>query len=58
MSYKSKVRTCFIFDEKGEEAAEFYVSLLPNSHIETKSYPDPDDKPLVVEFTLAKTKQT
>ena len=53
MTYSSKVRTCFLFDGKGEEAAEFYVSLLPNSHIETKSYPGSDGQPLVVEFTLA-----
>lgn len=31
----SKVRTCLWFDGKGREAAEFYVSLIPNSEIES-----------------------
>jgi predicted 3-demethylubiquinone-9 3-methyltransferase (glyoxalase superfamily) len=48
-----KVRTCLWFDGEGEEAADFYVSLLPGSHIETKSFPVPDEPALVVEFTLA-----
>ncbi|MEO1310111.1 MAG: VOC family protein [Pseudomonadota bacterium] len=53
MTDKPKVRTCLWFDKDGEEAAEFYVSLLPESHIETKSYPVPDHPALVVEFRLA-----
>jgi predicted 3-demethylubiquinone-9 3-methyltransferase (glyoxalase superfamily) len=49
----SKVRTCLWYDGNGHEAANFYVSLLPDSRIET-IWPHPPDKaPLVVEFTLA-----
>ncbi|QYI99469.1 VOC family protein [Thalassovita mediterranea] len=53
MAYTSKVRTCLWFDGRGEEAAEFYTTLLPGSHIESRSYPEPDKPALVVEFTLA-----
>ena len=53
MSDKPKVRTCLWFDGQGEEAAEFYVSLLADSCIETVSRPDPNGPALVVEFTLA-----
>jgi predicted 3-demethylubiquinone-9 3-methyltransferase (glyoxalase superfamily) len=31
----SKIAPCFWFDGEAEEAANFYVSLLPNSRIET-----------------------
>ncbi len=55
MSAAPKVRTCFWFDGDGEEAARFYVSLLPESRIETASYPVPGQPALVVEFTLAGT---
>lgn len=48
----SKVRTCLWFDGKGEEAAEFYVSLLPNSSVKQTYRPDPQGPPLIVEFTL------
>jgi predicted 3-demethylubiquinone-9 3-methyltransferase (glyoxalase superfamily) len=44
-----KVRTCLGFNGNGFEAAQFYVSLLPDSFIEGELYGDP---PLVVEFTL------
>lgn len=47
-----KVRTCLWFESKGREAAAFYVSLLPDSHLETDLY-DHGDGPLVVEFILA-----
>src|SRR5690606_36251808 len=52
MTYRSKVRTCLWFEKHGLKAAEFYVSLLPNSEIDAV-YPhgNPDD-PMVVEFTL------
>ncbi|MEQ9314793.1 MAG: VOC family protein [Henriciella sp.] len=50
---KPKVRTCLWFDGRGEEAAEFYTSLLPGSFIESRSYPEPGKPALVVEFTLA-----
>ena len=52
MEFTAKVRTCLWFDGRGREAAEFYVSLLPDSAIETPCRPAPDP-PLVVEFTLA-----
>lgn len=55
----SKVSPCLWFDGEAEEAASFYVSLLPDSRIETvqKNMVDgPGGKAgsvLVVEFTLA-----
>src|SRR5260370_39238417 len=55
----SKVSPCLWFDGEAEEAAKFYVSLLPGSRIETVQK-NPADGPagkagtvLVVEFTLA-----
>lgn len=30
---KTRISTCLWFDDNGEEAAEFYVSLFPNSRI-------------------------
>jgi predicted 3-demethylubiquinone-9 3-methyltransferase (glyoxalase superfamily) len=55
----SKVSPCLWFDGEAEEAAKFYVSLLPDSRIETVQR-NPVDSPagkagtvLVVEFTLA-----
>jgi len=48
MTERPKVRTCLWFESQGAEAAEFYVSLLPDSRIETRN-------PIVVEFTLAGT---
>lgn len=45
-----KVRTCLWFDSNGHEAARYYVSLLPDSRIESEWRGDP---PLVVTFTLA-----
>ncbi len=53
MKFNAKVRTCLWFDNNGEEAARFYVSLLPDSFIENVVQPDPDRPPLVVEFTIA-----
>lgn len=55
MEFSAKVRTCLWFDDQGEEAATFYVSLLPESGIDNVVRPDPDGPPLVVEFTLAGT---
>ena len=55
----SKISPCLWFDGEAEEAANFYVSLLPNSRIERvlKNLVDaPSGKAgtvLVVEFTLA-----
>ena len=53
MEFTAKVRTCLWFDNEGEEAANFYVSLLPDSQIENVVRPDPAGPPLVVEFRLA-----
>lgn len=55
MNDKPKVRTCLWFDGDGEEAAELYVSLLPDSAIETVSRPDPTKPALVIELSLAGT---
>ncbi len=53
MNENSKVHTCLWFEKGGLEAAKFYVSLLPDSRIESE-YPAEDGKePLTVEFTLA-----
>lgn len=49
----AKVRTCLWFDGRVEEAAGFYVSLLPDSRVEWISPYRRDDEPLVIEFTLA-----
>src|ERR1700694_5188949 len=55
----SKVSPCLWFDGEAEEAAKFYVSLLPDSRIETIQKNTVDSRPgkagtvLVVEFTLA-----
>lgn len=51
----AKVRTCLWFDGNGLEAAEFYVSLLPDSRLESAFRPGPGAPPLVVDFTLAGT---
>jgi predicted 3-demethylubiquinone-9 3-methyltransferase (glyoxalase superfamily) len=55
----SKISPCLWFDGEAEEAARFYVSLLPDSRIE-KIQKNPVDGPagkagsvLVVEFSLA-----
>jgi len=53
MEFKAKVRTCLWFNDNGHEAAEYYVSLLPDSHIDNTVQPDPNAPPLVVEFTIA-----
>ena len=53
MTTRPKVRTCLWFEHQGEAAAEFYVSLLPGSFIESRSYPEPGKPALAVEFTLA-----
>ncbi len=53
MSYlQHKVRTCWWFDGNGHEAAEFYVSLFPDSAIEGGHGPA-GQPPVVVEFRLA-----
>jgi len=50
-----KVRTCLWFDGQAEEAAEFYVSLIPNSRVENVSRGQGDGPALLVDFTLGGT---
>ncbi len=52
MNAQHKVRTCLWFESGGEEAARFYVTLLPDSRIESVFRTAPDQPPLVVDFTL------
>ena len=54
----SKITPCLWFDRKAEEAAKFYASLLPDSHVD-RIHRAPSDYPagkagdvLTVEFTL------
>lgn len=47
-----RVRTCLWFEKGGADAAALYVSLLPNSRVETALAPDGAD-PLLVNFTLS-----
>jgi predicted 3-demethylubiquinone-9 3-methyltransferase (glyoxalase superfamily) len=49
----SKVRTCLWYDGTAEDAARFYVSLIPGSDIESTVGATPDGKPLIVNFNLA-----
>lgn len=46
------LRTCLWMESRGEEAAEFYVSLLPGSKIEGRIPADPAAPALIVNFTL------
>lgn len=52
MEFRSRIRTCLFFRDEAEQAAEFYVSLLPGSAIDNVVRPDPEGPALVVEFTL------
>ena len=57
MTGAQKVSTCLWFDTQAEEAAKFYVSLLPNSRITGVTHygagaPMPEGTPLVVSFEL------
>ncbi|NIA70547.1 VOC family protein [Pelagibius litoralis] len=54
MTGKPKVRTCLWFDDQAEEAADFYVSLLPDSRIESVQQVDPTGPTQVIEFTLSR----
>ena len=54
----SKITPCLWFDRTAEEAANFYASLLPDSHVD-RIHRAPSDYPsgkagdvLTVEFTL------
>lgn len=52
MSTKSKVAVCLWYDGQAEEAAEFYVSLVPNSEITSVFRPGPDQPAIMVTFIL------
>ena len=61
---RQKVIPCLWFDKQAEEAAEFYVSLLPDSRVDAVIR-SPGDYPsgqegnvLLVEFTLAGSRYT
>ncbi|NUJ80659.1 VOC family protein [Methylocystis sp. FS] len=51
----SKVRTCIAFKDQAEEAARFYVSVIPNSAFESAFRREPDGPAVLVSFTLAGT---
>lgn len=51
----AKVRTCLWFEGNGEEAVNLYVSLLPDSKIDSMFRTSPDADPLTIDFTLAGT---
>lgn len=51
---RQKVATCLWYDDNAQEAAEFYVSLLPDSRVDQLAY-TPDGRILLVEFTLSGT---
>lgn len=55
MEFNAKVRPCIFLEHEAEEAARFYVSLLPESRIDNLVRPDPGGPALVVEFTLGGT---
>lgn len=64
MSAPHKVVPCLWFDKQAEEAANFYISLLPGSRIDSVQHA-PGDYPggqkgdvLLVEFTLAGSRYT
>ena len=52
MNTDRKTRTCLWFESGGEDAARFYVTLLPDSRIESIYRTQPDQPALVVDFTL------
>lgn len=53
---QSKVRTCLWFNGRAREAAEFYVSLLPDSQIdEAWTLEEGAEDDHIIEFTLAGT---
>ena len=56
MQVAAKVRTCLWFNNNGHKAATFYVSLIPNSILETTISNDDDaSPPIMINFTLGGT---
>lgn len=53
MTSSPKVRTCLWFERHGAEAARFYVSLLPDSWIESQPSDDSSRPAMIVNFILA-----
>lgn len=47
----SKIKTCLWFDTAAEDAARFYVDLIPNSEI-VSIVPGPQGRALMVDFHL------
>ncbi len=50
-----QVRTCLGFKDEAEEAARFYVSVIPGSIVESVLRREPDGPAILVSFTLAGT---
>lgn len=48
----SRIRTCLWFESGGEDAARFYVELVPNSGITSAFRPSPEAPALVIELQL------
>lgn len=48
----SDIKTCLWFQHEAEDAANFYVSLLPNSSIRSVMRGAPNTPPMAVEFVL------
>ena len=55
MEFLAKTRACIFFGSEAEQAARFYVSVIPGSEIDNVVRPVPDAPALVVEFSLAGT---
>jgi predicted 3-demethylubiquinone-9 3-methyltransferase (glyoxalase superfamily) len=51
----AKVRTCLWFDGAAEDAARFYVTLIPDSRIDATLRPDANGPALIIDFTLGGT---
>lgn len=51
----NRVHTCLWFNGRGEEAAEFYTSLIPGSAVTQCYRPKKDAPALTINFTLAGT---
>lgn len=51
----AKVRTCLAYKDQAEEAARFYVSLIPGSELESVFRADPNGPVVMATFHLAGT---